>query len=276
MSSRAVQRFGLQTERGSTCTLQMAGRQQSTTNVWISLHLDWAGEKHLIRAVMIEAPSREFDLILGRPDQQNVFGDVLFRKDGSIRAIKEGQETDIPLKPLPLNGDLATVQLDPEGESVVFPEESEIQMKQLARDSLAKASFPAEESDWLHNLVDSLPGLVRKHLIPAIPLNSEVRDRAPKARIRVKYSEKLPAHVPSQMGPKLTQKLKETIDELCKGGLLEPAIHSFFEIVQASASCENVPLRILFPHIFGLRDFSRRRSRLRSPFVAKIDAQRLR
>ena len=108
-------------------------------------------------------------------------------------------------------------------ESVVFPEESEIQVKQLARDSLAKASFPVKESDWLHNLVDRLPGLVRKHVIPAIPLNSEVRDRAPKARIRLKYSEKLPAHVPSQMGPQLTRKLKETTDELCKGGLLEPA-----------------------------------------------------
>ena len=68
-----------------------------------------------------------------------------------------------------------------------------------------------------------MPGLVRKHVIPTIPLNSKVRDRAPKARIRVKNSEKLPAHVPYQMGPKLAQKLKETIDELCKGGLLEPA-----------------------------------------------------
>ena len=108
LSSRAVQRFGLRTERGSTCTLQMAGGQQSTTDVWVSLQLDWAGETRLIRAVVIDVPSREFDLILGRPDQQNVFGDVLFREDGSIRAIKGGQETDIPLKPLPLNGELAT------------------------------------------------------------------------------------------------------------------------------------------------------------------------
>jgi len=143
ISGQAVRKFGLHTERGSTCTLEMAGGQKSTTDRWVSLRFEWASKRHTIRAVVIEAPSRDFDLILGRPDQQRIFGDVLFREDGSIRAIKEGQEREVPLKAPCLNGVSAAVQLDQEGESVIFPDETEEQMKQLARDSLAKASFLA-------------------------------------------------------------------------------------------------------------------------------------
>ena len=223
ISGRAVRKFGLQTERKSKCTLEMAGGQKSTTDRWVSLQLEWANKRHALQAVVIEAPSRDFDLILGRPDQQRIFGDILFREDGSIRAIKDGQERDVPLK-VPFSKEMsAAVQLDQEGESVILPDETEEQMKQLARDSLAKASFPSQESEWLHALVDSLPGLVRRHVIPASPLSREVKERAPKACIRVKSRENLPAHVPSQIGPKLARKLKDTIDELCKGGLLEPA-----------------------------------------------------
>jgi len=201
----------------------MAGGQKSTTYRWVSLQIEWASKRHTLQAVVIEAPSRDFDLILGRPDQQRIFGDVLFREDGSIRAIKEGQEREVPLKAPSLNEVSAAVQLDQEGESVILPDETEEQMKQLAGDSLAKASFHSQESEWLHTLVDSLPGLVRRHVVPASPVSREVKERAPKACIRVKSSEKLPTHVPSQIGPKLARKLKDTIDELCKGGLLEPA-----------------------------------------------------
>jgi len=36
IAGRAVRKFGLQTERGSTCTLEMAGGQKSTTDRWVS------------------------------------------------------------------------------------------------------------------------------------------------------------------------------------------------------------------------------------------------
>ena len=158
--------------------------------------------------MVIEAPSRDFDLILGRPDQKWILGDVLFREDGSIRAIKEGQEREVPLKAPSLNEVSAAVQLDQEGESVILPDETEEQMKQLAGDSLAKASFHSQESEWLHTLVDSLPGLVRRHVVPASPVSREVKERAPKACIRVKSSEKLPTHVPSQIRSQVSREIK--------------------------------------------------------------------
>ena len=254
VSSQAVESLGLPTSKGKECIMEMADGQRTASSLWARVPITWQQSVFDVHAVVIEAPTRDFDLILGRSDQRQMFGDVLFREDGTIHAIKSGVQTEISKSPRresvsevsiesgyavaateldyvmssvesdnKMDCKTAIVELDPDGESVVFPEETTKQMIQLAQESLAKASFPPEQSNWLYDLVKQLPGLVRRHVIPAVPQNEAFLERMPRARIRVKDVDHLPTHSPSQMGPKLTKKLKETITELCKGGLLEPA-----------------------------------------------------
>ena len=220
----AVARLRLTTRPGKAVRLQMADEKTKTTSEWASLTLRVEGIGDVTTdAVVIPGSSVSFDLIIGKRDQHRWFGDITFRQDGGVDAIIDGQAIGLPCarraeRAVPTN---AIVDLDAEGDSSVgeFLDDSVAR----AREALKDAEIPKEHRSAIGSMVDKRPGLVRRRVQPAVALDARIRERTPKAEIKMKPDATPPGHQVMRMSQQMRDLLKATIDDLVAEKLLTPS-----------------------------------------------------
>jgi len=228
--SATVTKLRLSKHQGRTVKLQMADKKLTTTDEWtrLKLHVDGIGAVEA-EAVVIPGGggASTFDFIVGKREMSRWFGDITFRKDGGVEANIAGQvielpcarraETDVPAH--------AIVDLDAEGDSSVgeVPDDAIAR----AREALAGAEIPNKHRPAIRDMVDKLPGLVRRRVQPAVALDEKVKARTPKAEIKMKPDATPPAHPVMRMSQNMRMLLKRTIDELVEEKLLLPSTSPF-------------------------------------------------
>jgi len=221
----AVARLRLTTRPGKAVRLQMADEKMKTASEWatITLRVDGIDTELTTEAVVIPGSSVSFDLIIGKRDQHRWFGDVTFRQDGGVDAIVDGRAIGLPCarraeRVVPTN---AIVDLDAEGDTSVgeFLDDSVAR----AREALKQSQIPDEHRSAIGSMVDKRPGLVRRRVQPAVALDARIRERAPKAEIKMKPDATPPGHQVMRMSQQMRDLLKATIDDLVAEKLLTPS-----------------------------------------------------
>jgi len=223
--SDVIQRLGISVDAGRKTTLRMADASSCITKGWATVPLMVTGLGVVnIQAVVMPTKlrqMREFDLIVGRPEQKTLFGDVTFSADDRLIAEKDGKRTVLPIASYgALGSQVASVELDADGEQSLTKDETLAQCLELARESLKAANVQESYRPWLQTVIDQLPGLVRKNVIPAVAVDERLRSRAPRATIVMKDGAKLPQHQPTLMSPRLKAVLKDIMEDLRAGGLV--------------------------------------------------------
>ena len=202
--------------QGRTCRLTTVSGEVTTAK-WVKATLTWTGPPVVDELIVVPTTASEhtFDLILGRHTMKQLFGDVIFTSNDEIISVKGKVRRMLPSTCKTCTRPAHTVELDADGEHNLGPMETIEELKQLASDSLRQATIGQGFRPWVDGLVDSLPGLVRRYVVPA-------RTSCPfRATIQLKPGSTLPYHTPTLMSSRMVTTLSKTLSDLQAGGLIE-------------------------------------------------------
>lgn len=201
---------------GRRVTLIMADKSRRQVNEWADLCLSLGAREVETSFVVIPEENPEMDLILGLPTQTS-FGNVTYGKDGLWVADGEVQwvknVTTAPSAYIDADGFVGVrVDSGQDGDEMEWREEL------LAK---AKVGNEQENAIKLRRILEKMPGLVGRTVVTAQPRHANLRERRPKARIKMVAEHTMPNHALKPVSLSMMPVWKKTVDELVKGGLLE-------------------------------------------------------
>ena len=200
---------------GRRVTLIMADKSRRQVNEWADLRLSLGTREFEASFVVIPEENSEMDLILGLPTQTS-FGNVTYGKEGlrladeEIRWVKSVTDANAPSTRIDEDG-FVEVRVGSE------QDESEIAYR---HELLAKAKV-GKGFRILVGMLEKMAGLVGRTVVTAQPRHASLRERRPKARIKMAEGHDMPRHVLKPVALHMMPVWRKTVDELVKGGLLE-------------------------------------------------------